>query len=182
MAVKAGEGTAGGPAPRTARDRGEERQSCTRVWTLPKSLPLPSVSDSLAKRLRDEPAGCNTVEQMHSNERCLAAPRALHVRPSPPTLATSWLAAWCCPDQPSTAKDLHSDTAPGSTLKEALSCAAPCKATVKFGSGSASCVTHLCHPAGTRKGSPLSAAHGIQAAGDPGVCFLHLGSVSPWGS
>lgn len=89
-AVKAGEGTAGGPALRTARYRGEERQSSTRVWTQTKSLPLPSVSNSLAKRLRDEPAGCNTVEQMYSNERCLAAPRALHTRPSPPALTTSW--------------------------------------------------------------------------------------------
>lgn len=34
---------------------------------------------------------------MHSNERCLTAPRALHVRPSP-ALATSCLAAWCCLD------------------------------------------------------------------------------------
>lgn len=156
MAVKAGEGTAGGPALRTARDRGEERQSCTRVWTLPKSLPLPSVSDSLAKRLRDEPAGCNTVEQMHSNERCLAAPRALHVRPSPPILATSWLAAWCCQTsllQPKTCTREH-------TQRSALLC---CPMQSHCEIWFRKC--HLCHP-------PISPCW-HQAGKSPECCPWH---------
>lgn len=123
-AVKAGEGTAGSPALCTARHRGEERQSCTRAWTRTKSLPLPSVSNSLAKRRRDEPAGCGTVEQMYSNERCLAAPRALYTRPSPPALATSCLAAPRCPDMGSSSQGCCAGTHSGQHTP-VLSCVAP---------------------------------------------------------
>lgn len=175
-AVKAGEGTAGGPAPRTARARAEQRQSCTRAWTQTKSLPLPSVSNSLAKRLRDEPAGCNTVEQMHSNERSLAAPRALYTRPSPPALTTSRLAAPRCPDLVSNSQRCgtgHWDTQWGAHSSALLCCSRP---------SAMKCFPrcHLCLPAGMRLGNLLDAACVIWPVGDPVVGFLHPLSVSPW--
>lgn len=158
-AVKAGEGTAGGPALRTARDRGEERQSCTRVWTQTKSLPLPSVSNSLAKRLRDEPAGCNAVEQMYSNERCLAAPRALYTRPSPPALTTSCLAAPRCPDLASNSQRCctgHWDTQRRAHSSALLYCSRP-----------------SCYEMFT-KVSPVSPCWN-ETGKSPGCCLCHLG-------
>lgn len=110
---------------------------------------------------------------MHSNERCLAAPRALYTRPSPPVLTTSRLAAPCCPNLASNSQRCctgHWDTQWGAHSSDLLCCSRP---------SSMKCFPrcHLCLPAGMRLGN-LDAACVIWPVGDPVVGFLHPLSVS----